>query len=226
MGSACQGMSAALSADGNTAIVGGPSDNRGIDGALRPSPRRGGVGIHSHRQCLDAARNKLVSTGAAERARLGMSVALSADGNIAIVGGVAVDGGVGAVSVFTRSNGNWTQDKHLVGTGAVGKSAPSVALSADGSVVMVGGSNDNGGVGAAWVFARSGDHWTQNKNLVSTGTVEKSAPSVALSADDSVVMVGGSHDNGGVGAARVSTRGEGGPDYQEPPAPSAHILRR
>jgi hypothetical protein len=44
------------------------------------------------------------------------------------------------------------QDKKLVGTGAVGKSAPSVALSADGRVVMLGASNDNGGVGAAWVF--------------------------------------------------------------------------
>ena len=58
--------------------------------------------------------------------------------------------------MFTRSGGHWTQDKKLVGTGAVRRSAPSVALSADGSVVMVGGSNDNGGVGAAWVFMRSG----------------------------------------------------------------------
>ena len=220
VGSACQGMSVALSADGNTVIVGGPGDNPwdrsvpfglGAAGAAWVFTRTGSVWTQQG--------NKLVSTGAAGRARLGMSVALSADGNIAIVGGVAVDGGVGAVSVFTRSDGNWTQDKHLVGTGAVGKSAPSVALSADGSVVMVGGSNDNGGVGAAWVFAHSGGHWTQDKNLVSTGTVGKSAPSVALSADGA--MVGGSRDNGGVGAARLLTRGEGGPDYQEPPAPSA-----
>ena len=81
------------------------------------------------------------------------SVALSADGNIAILGGFADDGGVALV--FTRSGGHWTQDKNLVGTGAVGKSAPSVALSADGSIVMIGGSNDNGGIGAAWMFTRS-----------------------------------------------------------------------
>jgi hypothetical protein len=98
--------------------------------------------------------NKLVSTGAVGSARQGMSVALSADGNIAIVGGVA--DGVGATSVFTRSGGHWTEDNKLVGTGAVGKSVPTVALSADGSIVMVGGSNDNGGVGAAWAFTRSG----------------------------------------------------------------------
>ncbi len=100
--------------------------------------------------------DKLVGGGAVGSARQGTSVALSADGNIAIVGGFADDGGAGAALVFTRSGGRWTQDRKLVGSGAVGKSAPSVALSADGSIVMVGGSNDNGGVGAAWVFTRSG----------------------------------------------------------------------
>ena len=41
------------------------------------------------------------------------------------------------------------QIKNLAGITAVGRSASSVVLSADGSTVMVGGSNDNGGVGAA-----------------------------------------------------------------------------
>ena len=60
--------------------------------------------------------------------------------------------------LFTRSGGHWTQDERLVGSGAVGTSAPSVAMSADGSIVMVGGSNDNGGIGAAWMFTRSGGY--------------------------------------------------------------------
>jgi hypothetical protein len=125
----------------------------------------------------------------------------------------------GVASVLTRNGGQWTPDKKLIGTGAVGKSAPAVALSADGSIVMIGGSNDNGGVGATWVFMRSGGYWTQDKNLVGTGAVGKSAPSVA-SADDSIFMVGRSNDNGGVGAS-VFTRSGGGSDYQEPPRPSA-----
>jgi hypothetical protein len=117
----------------------------------------------------------------------------------------------GVASVLTRNGGQWTPDKKLIGTGAVGKSAPAVALSADGSIVMIGGSNDNGGVGATWVFMRwsrwpwrfliigattaarehrrtnapivirsadlrSGGYWTQDKNLVGTGAVGKSAP--------------------------------------------------
>src|SRR5262249_5084558 len=109
----------------------------------------------------------------------------------------------------------WTQDKKLVGAGAVGKSTPSVALSADGSIVMVGGSNDNGGVGAAWMFTR---YWTQGKNLVGTGPVGKSAPSVA-SADDSIVIVGRSNDSGAIGAASAFTPSDGDSDYREPPRP-------
>jgi hypothetical protein len=217
VGSARQGMSVALSADGNTVIVGGPGDNpwdRSVPFGLGPAgaawvfTRTGNVWTQQG--------NKLVGTGAV--ARQGTSVALSADGNIAILGGFAEDGGV--ASVFTRNGGQWTPDKKLIGTGAVGKSAPAVAVSADGSIVMIGGSNDNGGVGAAWVFMRSGGYWTQDKNLVGTAAVGKSAPSVA-SAADSIVVVGRSNDNGGFGAASVFTRSGGGSDYREPPTPSA-----
>jgi len=211
MGSARQGVSVALSADGNTAIVGGPGDNPwdrsvpfglGAAGAAWVFTRSDGVWTQQG--------NKLVSTGAV--GRLGStSVALSADGNIAIVGGFAEDTGVALV--FSRRGGHWTQDKKLVGAGAVGKSAPSVALSADGSIMMVGGSNDNGGVGAAWMFTRGGRYWTQGKNLVGTGALGKSAP--LASADDSIVIVGRSNDSGGIGEASAFTRSDGG--SREPP---------
>src|SRR5215472_11848699 len=94
VGSTNQGMSVALSADGNSAIVGGPGDNRwdrsvpfgrGAAGAAWVFTRSGGVWTQQG--------DKLVSTGAMER--LGTSVALSADGNIAIVGGLVGAGAVG-----------------------------------------------------------------------------------------------------------------------------------
>ena len=60
----------------------------------------------------------------------------------------------GAVWVFTRTAGVWTQQgPKLVGSGAVGHASQgkSVALSADGSTAIVGGLGDSE-VGAAWVF--------------------------------------------------------------------------
>jgi hypothetical protein len=215
VGRARQGISVALSADGNTAILGGPGDNRwdrlapfglGATGAAWVFTRSGGIWTQ---------QNKLVSLGAV--ARLGTSVALSADGNIAVVDGFAEDGGVALV--FTRTGGQWAQEKKLAGTGAVGKSAPSVALSAEGSVVMLGASNDNGGLGAAWVFTRGGGYWTEDKNLVGTGATAKATPSGPV--DISVVMVGGSNESGDPGAATVSTRRGDGSDSQELARPSA-----
>jgi hypothetical protein len=153
VGSPRQGTSVALSADGNTAIVGGPGDNPwdlsvpfglGAAGAAWVFTRNSGQWTQQG--------NKLVSNGSMRSARQGTSVALSADGNIAIVGAFADEGKAGPVLVFTRTGGRWTQSKELAFAGAPAKSASSIALSADGSLVLVGEPNDNGGVGAAWVF--------------------------------------------------------------------------
>jgi len=202
-GRARQGISVALSADGNTAILGGPGDNRGDRFAPFALGATGAAWVFTRSAGIWTQQNKLIGIGAV--ARLGTSVALSADGNIAVVGGFAEDGGVALV--FTRTNGaQWAQEKKLAGTGAVGKSAPSVALSSDGRVVMLGGSNDNGGLGAAWVFTRGGGYWTD-------------APSGPV--DSSIMMVGGSNESGDAGVATVSTRRSDGSDSQELAKPSA-----
>jgi hypothetical protein len=143
----------------------------------------------------------------------GQSVALSADGNTAIVGGGGDDANTGAMWVYTRSGTIWTQqESKLVGTGAVGKArqGSSVALSGDGSVALMGGNGDNSGTGAAWVFARSNDIWTQQgSKLVGSGAVGKAAQgvSVGLSADGNTSIVGGPYnstvDGLGVGAAWI-----------------------
>src|SRR5262245_17717861 len=64
---------------------------------------------------------KLVGTGENGFPREGLSVSLSADGNTAIVGGPGDNANAGAVWVFVRSGGTWTQQgSKLVGTGASG----------------------------------------------------------------------------------------------------------
>jgi uncharacterized protein (TIGR03437 family) len=218
VGGAYQGWSVALSSDGNTAIVGGPGDNGGISGAGAAwvYTRSGGVWTQQG--------SKMVGTGAVGAAIQGVSVALSGDGNTAIVGGpndnyAAGAGAFGAVWVYTRSGGVWTQQGgKLIGTGAVGSDISqgnSVALSADGNTAIVGGPDDNGNMskgfpGAAWVFTRSGNVWTQQgSKLFGTGAVGKASQgtSVALSGDGKTAIVGGPVDNGaypiGVGAVWV-----------------------
>ena len=153
----------------------------------------------------------MLATGAAGQ---GIAVAVSANGDTAIVGGLgdkpeAGETTVGAAWVFTRSGGVWSQQgKKLVGTGAAGAASQgsSASLSADGDTAIVGGPFDNTYVGATWVFTRSGGVWSQQgKKLVGTGAVGYvyQGNSVALSGDGAAAIVGGPFDNSETGAAWV-----------------------
>ena len=194
-----QGFSVALSVDGSTAIVGAPGDNSNV-GAAWVFVRNGSTWTQ---------QAKLVGTGGIGASRQGISVAVSADGNTAIVGGVNDNAGVGAAWAFTRSGGTWSQQgPKLVGTGAIGAAnqGQSVGLSANGNTAIVGGPNDNGSAGAAWLFTRSGGTWAQyGLKLVGSGAVgfASQGASVALSGDGMTAILGGLNDNGNIGAAWI-----------------------
>ena len=202
-----QGYSVAASGDGNTAILGGPLDSSGIGAAWVFTVSSSGWN----------QQGKLVASDAFGNAEQGWSVALSSDGNTALVGGPGDNGNLGAAWVFTSSNGVWTQRSKLVGTGAVDPAGQgfSVALSAgaDGYTALVGGPGDNENLGAAWVFTSSnGRVWKQQgSKLVGTGGVNaQQGISVALAANNgNTALVGGFKDNGGNGAAWVFIRSGG-----------------
>ena len=205
-GYAQQGFSVSLSGDGNTAIVGGPGDSSDT-GAAWVFTRSMGVWTQQGA--------KLVGMGVVGAAYQGWSVSLSWDGNTALVGGYLDNGAAGAVWVFIRSGGVWSQqgDK-LVGTGAVrnAEQGTSVSLSADGNTALVGGRVDSSAFGATWVFTRSWGVWSQQGNkLVGTGAVGigNQGYSVSLSADGNTALVGGWVDNRNAGAAWVFTRSGG-----------------
>jgi len=226
VGSSEQGYAVALSADGDTAVVGGPTDNSQV-GAVWVYTRRGGVWTQQG--------NKLVGIGSVGNAEQGWSVALSADGDTAIVGGPFDNNGIGAAWVYTRHGHVWTQqgDK-LVGGGAVGNAGQgfSVSLSADGDTAIVGGPFDDLN-GAAWVFTRSEGVWTQQGDkLVGSGAVRDAEQgwSVALSADGDTAIVGGPEDlipgphGGHIGAAWVFTRSSGVWTQQGPKLVGTHAV--
>jgi hypothetical protein len=205
------GYSVALSADGDTALIGGRYAIRGA-GAAWVFTRAGATWTQQG--------GKLVGTGHAGEGELGhisegefgVSVALSGDGDTALIGAPGDDGDTGAAWVFTRSGSAWTQQGgKLTGAGEIGEGGfgEKVALSADGKTALIGGRRDDGATGAAWVFTRSGSTWTQQGGKL-TGTGESEAGwfgySVALSADGNTALIGGLNDNDGNGAAWVFTR--------------------
>ena len=160
-------VEAAEAAEVVEALVPGPSKETSSSAPARVEPRNK---VSLYRSPQTATRlslagppitmvtqqaNKFGGAGASGAAQQGRSVSLSSDGNTAIVGGPGDNSGQGAAWVYTRSGGVWTQQGNkLVGTGASGaaQQGVSVSLSVDGNTAIVGGLDDNGGAGAAWVY--------------------------------------------------------------------------
>jgi FG-GAP repeat protein len=195
------GLSVALSADGNTALIGGTGDDDQL-GAAYVFKRSGSTWTRQ-----GAA---LIGKHEVGAPHLGTAVALSGDGNIAVIGGPLDAGAKGAAWVFTRSGSTWTQGSKLAASGESGPAqfGSAVALAADGNTALIGGYGDNAQTGAAWVFTRSGSTWTQGSKL----TARAESPQgllgfrVGLSSDGKTAVVSGPGDTAGVGSAWVFTR--------------------
>jgi hypothetical protein len=205
------GGSVTLSSDGNTALIGGEADNASVGNA--------GVGaawVFTRSGSAWTQQGPKLTGGAEEigAGRFGDAVALSSDGNTALIGAGRDNSNIGAVWAFARSGSTWTQQgPKLTGSGESGGAVfgSAIALSAEGNTALIGGGGDNGpsGIGAVWVFTRSGSTWTQQGPKF-TGSEEIGEPgfgySVALSSDGNTALIGGPEDNKEVGAAWVFTR--------------------
>jgi IPT/TIG domain/FG-GAP repeat len=198
------GLSVALSGDGSTALVGAPADDE-----------HGGAGWVFLRSATGwEQQGSKLTNGEPEAtpAHLGRSVALSADGDTALIGGPGEDEQAGAAWVFSRSSSTWEQTVKLTGGDAEigeGRFGCSVALSAGGDTALIGARKDGHGRGAAWVFARSGPGW--GEGLKMTGGEEELhagefGHDVALASDGEVALVGAPRDEYRIGAAWVFTR--------------------
>jgi hypothetical protein len=141
-------------------------------------------------------QQKLTPSDANPGASFGWSVAVDVD--TAVVG--AFD--AGAAYVFTRSGTTWTQQQKLpeADGGPGSNMGTSVAVAGDTAVV---GAINGGGVGAAYVYHRTGATWTEQPKLVLDvgGALNEFGQSVGISGDS--VVVGADGQDNGQGRAYV-----------------------
>jgi hypothetical protein len=139
---------------------------------------------------------------------LGDTVGLSADGDTAVVGASDDNAGAGAVFVFTRSDGVWSQPQKLTGNADSGLFGTSVSVSADGNTILVGDPGNDNDAGAGWVFARSSESssFVLEQELIPGDADGNAGHSVSLSADGDTALLGAPDDGGGAGAAWAFTR--------------------
>jgi len=201
------GVSVAVS--GDTAVIGayGEATGGSYAGAVYVFTRTGGSWTQ---------QAKLMASDAQSSDYFGDSVAVS--GDTAVIGAYGEDTGgsyAGAVYVFTRSGGSWTQQAKLLASDAQSSDyfGVSVAVSGDTAVIGAYGEATGGSdAGAVYVFTRTGGSWTQQAKLMASDaqSSDQFGWSVAVSGDTAVIGAR-YEDTGGsdAGAAYVFTRSGG-----------------
>jgi hypothetical protein len=208
------GWSVAISADGNTAIVGAAYDNN-LVGAVYIFVRNNGTWTQQAK--LSGSGYSAPSTYDHQ----GASVAISSDGNTIAFGGSSDGGDIGAVWVFTRSNGSWTQQgSKLTPTGGLGSAnrnggdmGVSLGMSGDGNTIVVGAPDDNNFTGAAYIFTRSNGSWSQSGSKLVPSDVSPPSQfgqSVAISQDGNTFVAAGNIDANSAGGAWIFVRSNSG----------------
>jgi hypothetical protein len=200
------GVSAAISADGNTALVAAcgaplhPGFCTGTPGAAYVFTRSGSAW---------SQQQKLTASDGAPNDAFGRDVSLSADGNTALIGAYNKNAFIGAAYVFTRSGSTWSQQQELTASDGVSTDSfgETLSLSGDGTTALIG-SQSHGGTGAAYVFTRSGSIWSQQQELTPSDGVSGDAFGrlVSLDGDGNIAAIGARFKNASTGAAYIFTR--------------------
>jgi FG-GAP repeat len=186
-----------LSADGSTAVVGSPTDAYNHQNGT-------GVGaayVFTKNGSEWTQQARLVANDSVDYPAQGISTSMSSDGNTLFIGGSEDSRHRGAVWLWTRSGEVWTQQTKFVPYDAVGTDmmmgfGKSISSSPDGNTVLIGASYENDGVGAAYVFTKTGTEWNKQKLLpVNNIGGSQFGFSVSICPSGRILAVGGPFDD-------------------------------
>ncbi|WP_115720112.1 hypothetical protein [Gallaecimonas mangrovi] len=147
---------------------------------------------------LSEAVGNITGDDAAAADGFGAGVALSRDGSTLAVGVPDKAGNdvtqSGAIYIFTKSDGSWSQQQELTASDATEEAELGVrlALSDDGNTLVAGADGANDDDGEAYIFTRTNGTWSQQQSLTTASSDGDSfGLGVAVSGDGSVVAIGG-----------------------------------
>ena len=143
---------------------------------------------------LISQQAKLTASDGVGGEQLGRAVAIS--GDTAVLGAPFADGttttDIGAVYVFVKSSGTWSEQARLEASDANTDDNFGGSVAIDGDTIVVGSEFDvSGGVqrGSAYVFTRSGTTWTEQAKLLAGDGAgfDRFGSAVAISSDTIVI---------------------------------------
>ena len=179
------GYAVAVSADGTTAAIGAAGKD-GVTGAVYVFARGGDRWTQ---------QQGLVAADATGGDGFGYPLGLSGNGETVVIGAAGKNAKTGAAYIFTRDGTVWSQQQEVVASDAVRGAlfGSVVAVSGDGATALIGASGHQIGntiPGAAYVFTREGDRWTQQAQLLLNGGSDRFGYAVALSGTGETAVIG------------------------------------
>lgn len=198
------GTSVAMSADGNTIVVGASKDDQAASNA-------GQVKVFEW-SGTDWVQKGSSLNGDAANDAFGQSVDISYDGNTIVIGAPLNLGGLtngGQMKVFEWSGSAWTQKgSDLYGESSADRFGYSVSMDSTGTNIAVGAfwnSGNGSKSGHARVFTWSGSAWTQKgTDIDGEAYDDNSGNAIALNGDGTRIAVGAKGNDGIFGTNAVT----------------------
>jgi choice-of-anchor B domain-containing protein len=126
-------------------------------------------------------------------------IRLARQDDVLLVSATRADAGTGAVYVYGQSDGAWTPQGRLVTDDRSPADSLGSGLALDGDWALVGTIGQNGGRGAAYVFRRADDGWTQHSKLAPEGLPSEARFGSTVALDGSWALVSAPGANQGQG---------------------------
>lgn len=196
------GTAVAVSADGNTVVIGSPESN--ANGGSSGSANVYRLNGNTWNQLGQAINGENPFDD------FGESVAIAANGNTVIIGAPGNDdagSGAGHARVYRLTGNTWNQlGTDIDGEASNDRSGDAVAMSANGNTVVIGAPlNDGNGnlSGHARVYQLNGNTWNQlGADIDGEDAVDFAGDSVAMSNNGNTIILGapgnGGQSNSGV----------------------------
>ena len=193
-----------------TASDGAPGDELGIAVALSESVVL--VGARGDDESSGSAyayrfdgstwveEQKLTAADGVGGDELGIDVALSGTGNVALVGAWGDDGSAGSAYVFRFDGSTWMEEQKLTASDGAGEDefGLDVALSGNGTVALIGAQGDDDVTGSAYVYRFDGSTWVEEQKLTASDAAvfDYFGNAVAVMGDVALVGALADDDNG------------------------------
>ena len=201
------GSSVSMSSDGSRIVV----------GAVATTTTQGSAYVYLRTDTAWALESALGTTDTTLGKLYGGNVSITADGTRAAISCSRFNPtsitDAGTVYVYFRTGNTWAQEAKIIANDKAvdDRFGSSICMSSDGNRIAIGAvgvdSNFNG-VGAVYVFSRTGVTWTQEAKIVASDNIDSIAVgvSVSINSDGTKIITSSEVINAGRGAAYVFNR--------------------